>query len=87
MIGKRVIIEGIVNDAWDGGWLEVGGSRHSRMLIHESEGQELPKVSHEALVELLTRAREELRLIRIKDCGAVYDSTLRIEIDIVLSNI
>lgn len=33
----------------------------------------------DGLADLLTRALEELRLIRMKDCGAVYDVTLRLE--------
>lgn len=37
------------------------------------------------LVEALERAQEELRLIRMKDCDAVYDTTLRMDMELVLS--
>jgi hypothetical protein len=37
------------------------------------------------LVEALEAAREELRLIRMKDCDRVYDSTLRMKMDLALS--
>lgn len=38
----------------------------------------------EELTSLLLRAEEELRLIRMKDCGAVYDITLRTELGTTL---
>jgi SOS-response transcriptional repressor LexA len=37
------------------------------------------------LIALLKRAHEELRLIRMKDSGAVYDVTIRAEIEIALA--
>ena len=37
------------------------------------------------MVLLLARAHEELRLIRMKDSGAVYDTGIRTEIAIALS--
>ena len=37
--------------------------------------------AHEAEI-LLDRAMEELRLIRAKDCGAVYDTTLRADVQL-----
>jgi hypothetical protein len=37
------------------------------------------------LVSALERAREELRLIRMKDTDAVYDPGMRIAIDVALS--
>ena len=40
-----------------------------------------------ALVDLVSRAKEELRLIRMKDTGAVYDVLLRTEIDAALSRL
>lgn len=36
------------------------------------------------LLDLLERAREELRLIHMKDCGVIYDVGLRIEMDYVI---
>jgi len=36
------------------------------------------------LREVLKRAKEELRLIRMKDTGAVYDVLLRTDIDATL---
>ncbi len=37
------------------------------------------------LLDICKRQREELRLIRMKDCGAVYDTTVRIEADMVIA--
>ena len=37
------------------------------------------------LLATLKRAREELRMIEMKDCGAVYDTTLRIAMDMFIS--
>jgi hypothetical protein len=37
------------------------------------------------LLEICKRQREELRLIRMKDCGAVYDVTVRMDADIAIS--
>jgi len=50
--------------------------------------QALDLVSYELrdMRGLLKRAREELRMIRMKDSAAVYDSTLRIELDMLLVN-
>ena len=39
------------------------------------------------LLDLLIRAQEELRLIRMKDCAAVYDTTVRTEINIALAKV
>lgn len=39
------------------------------------------------LLAILKRAGEELRLIRMKDCPAVYDVTLRLEIDLILNKV
>jgi hypothetical protein len=39
------------------------------------------------LLELLKRAQEELRLIRMKDCGAVYDATLRLEMASAIADV
>ncbi len=36
------------------------------------------------MFDLLTRAQEELRLIHMKDTGATYDITLRLEINAAL---
>lgn len=40
---------------------------------------------NERLLALLKRAEEELRLIRMKDCLAVYDTTIRLEMRSALS--
>ncbi len=37
------------------------------------------------LLDICKRQREELRLIRMKDCGAVYDTTVRVEADMAIS--
>jgi len=37
------------------------------------------------LVEALERAAEELRLIRMKDTGAVYDTMLRVDMSAALA--
>lgn len=37
------------------------------------------------LLDALKRAREELRLIRMKDCDRVYDVTLRLAMDLVIA--
>jgi len=36
------------------------------------------------LLAVLARAQEELRLIRMKDCAAVYDTTLRLDMKLLL---
>lgn len=37
------------------------------------------------LLEALKRQKEELRLIRMKDCDRVYDITLRFDVDALLA--
>lgn len=50
----------------------------------EMEKREAAEARAAKLTALLDRAKEELRLIRMKDTGAVYDVMLRIEIDTAL---
>lgn len=54
----------------------------SALTIHPADQLSDPRVV--ALVGLLARAKEELRMIRMKDTGAVYDILLRIEMDAAL---
>lgn len=42
------------------------------------------KAMNEALISVLERAMEELRMIRMKDCNAVYDITLRAQASALL---
>lgn len=39
------------------------------------------------LIAICRRLQEELRLIRMKDCGAVYDTTIRIEAESLLDRL
>jgi hypothetical protein len=41
--------------------------------------------AHDDLVAALKRAMEELRLIRMKDCNVVYDTTLRVVASLALT--
>lgn len=42
------------------------------------------KEREEKLVNVVERAYEELRLIRAKDCNAIYDTTLRLDMALAL---
>jgi hypothetical protein len=52
-----------------------------------NEATIVSRADYAALLAILKRAHEELCLIRMKDCAAVYDTTLRAEIGIALSKV
>ena len=79
--GKLCLIAG--TEAWTdaclSGWMKAPGAlrqfAEDAATEIDSTGAKVAR-AHEAEI-LLDRAMEELRLIRAKDCGAVYDTMLR----------
>lgn len=81
--------------------LELGGSAERFLFVSEGgegspdiclvgNGPRGPQhaaliASAPDLLAVLKRAQEELRLIRMKDTGAVYDTTLRFDITLALT--
>lgn len=43
------------------------------------------KAQRDALLEVVKRQQEELRLIRMKDCDAVYDVALRLDVELAIA--
>jgi hypothetical protein len=65
-------------DACQSATAELSAEREKYTSL--AHAYEVQQAELEAARALLRRAEEELRLIRMKDCGAVYDTTLRIEL-------
>jgi hypothetical protein len=76
-------------DVW---WITASPNGHNSekeicSVSGREEGNARLIAAAPTLLDLLKRAREELRLIRMKDCGVIYDVLIRLEMDMAIFNI
>lgn len=69
--------------------MDPEGDINAIPAVQPTVSPELLATTHDVaeLVTLLARAKEELRMIRMKDSGAVYDVLLRNELDAALARV